>query len=152
MTVGAGICVGDGKLTVLGNSVLHDIHDNIEVTPASGDGFINGAFIGVRSDQLGSRRVFPVGKLLYVFSILSLIMCYEFAFSLSFYFLGLWSYFSLVANSFFFWPQFSVFFPHFSWPKYEVSDFSSVLFRQKLKNIIFKNAVILLKDKNFMSI
>ncbi|OVA19713.1 Cyclic nucleotide-binding domain [Macleaya cordata] len=63
MTVGAGISVSDGKLMVLGNCILSDVHDNIDITPASGDGLINGAFIGVRSDQHGSRRVFPVGKL-----------------------------------------------------------------------------------------
>ncbi|KAG5235966.1 alkaline alpha galactosidase family protein [Salix suchowensis] len=64
MTVGAGISVADRKLVVLGNCVLNDVHDNIEIiTPASGSGFINGAFIGVRSDQAGCRRVFPVGKL-----------------------------------------------------------------------------------------
>ncbi|OAY51330.1 probable galactinol--sucrose galactosyltransferase 1 [Manihot esculenta] len=63
MTVGAGITVADRKLVVLGNAVLHDVHDNIEITPAAGDAFVNGAFIGVRSDQIGSRKVFPVGKL-----------------------------------------------------------------------------------------
>jgi raffinose synthase len=60
------IPVADRKLVVLGNCVLNDVHDNIEITPASGGGFINGAFIGVRSDQVGCRRVFPVGKLEYV--------------------------------------------------------------------------------------
>lgn len=63
MTVGAGISVSDGKLTVLGSSVLTDVHPNIEVTHAAGDGLASGAFLGVRSDQIGSRRVFPVGKL-----------------------------------------------------------------------------------------
>uniref|UniRef100_A0A5B7BDP3 galactinol--sucrose galactosyltransferase n=1 Tax=Davidia involucrata TaxID=16924 RepID=A0A5B7BDP3_DAVIN len=63
MTVGAGISVADGKLNVLGNCILSDVHDNIFVTPATGDALINGAFIGVRSDQIGSRCVFPLGKL-----------------------------------------------------------------------------------------
>ncbi|GLT83759.1 hypothetical protein SLE2022_020310 [Rubroshorea leprosula] len=63
MTVGAGICVSDGRLMVLGNCILHDVYDNIVVSPASGGGLSNGAFIGVASDQMGSRRVFPVGKL-----------------------------------------------------------------------------------------
>ncbi|RZC65960.1 hypothetical protein C5167_009644 [Papaver somniferum] len=63
MTVGAGISVSDKKLIVLGNSILTDVHDNIDITPASGDDLMNGAFIGVTSDQRGSRRVFPVGKL-----------------------------------------------------------------------------------------
>ncbi|KAI6690747.1 hypothetical protein NL676_027575 [Syzygium grande] len=64
MTVGAGISVSDGKLTVLGSRVLTDVHPNIEVVPAGGGGAMaSGAFIGVRCDQVGSRRVFPVGKL-----------------------------------------------------------------------------------------
>ncbi|KAG8365189.1 hypothetical protein BUALT_Bualt18G0078500 [Buddleja alternifolia] len=61
MTVGAGISVSDGKLNVLGESILSDVHDNIILTPASGDILSNGAFIGVQSDQIGSRRVFPLG-------------------------------------------------------------------------------------------
>lgn len=65
MTVGAGITVADGNLVVLGNSILSDVHDNIVTTPAAGDSLTNGAFIGVHSDRLGSRRVFPVGKLQY---------------------------------------------------------------------------------------
>lgn len=48
---------------VLGKRVLHDLKENIVVTPASGAALINGAFIGVTSDQIGSRRVFPIGKL-----------------------------------------------------------------------------------------
>ncbi|KAI3935930.1 hypothetical protein MKW92_035369 [Papaver armeniacum] len=63
MTVGAGISVSDKKLVVLGNSILTDVHGNIDITPASGDDLMNGAFIGVTTDQRGSRRVFPVGKL-----------------------------------------------------------------------------------------
>ncbi|KAK6269415.1 hypothetical protein POUND7_006520 [Theobroma cacao] len=64
MTVGAGISVSDdGKLMVLGDCILHDVPDNIVVTPASGGALANGAFIGVVSDQMGSRRVFPIGKL-----------------------------------------------------------------------------------------
>lgn len=72
MTVGAGICVSDdGKLMVLGNCVLHDVPDNIVVFPASGDALANGAFNGVVSDKTGCRRVFPVGKLQYVFLFLT---------------------------------------------------------------------------------
>ncbi|KAL5972343.1 flavodoxin-like fold protein [Asimina triloba] len=63
MTVGAGISVSDGNLVVLGTPILSDVHDNIILTPAGGNGLINGAFIGVTSDHGGSRRVFPVGKL-----------------------------------------------------------------------------------------
>ncbi|KAK6947145.1 Glycosyl hydrolases 36 [Dillenia turbinata] len=63
MTVGAGINVSDGKLMVLGKCILNDVHDNIVVTPATGDAVTNGGFIGVVPDRIGSRRVFPVGKL-----------------------------------------------------------------------------------------
>ncbi|CAM8988949.1 unnamed protein product [Rhodiola kirilowii] len=63
MTVGAGINVADGNLVVLGKPVLTDVPENVVVTPASGDRLIEGAFLGVRSDQTGSRRVFRVGKL-----------------------------------------------------------------------------------------
>ncbi|KAL0362977.1 UNVERIFIED_CONTAM: putative galactinol--sucrose galactosyltransferase 1 [Sesamum calycinum] len=63
MTVGAGISVSNRRLNVLGENILSDVHENIIVTPASGGLLTNGAFIGVQSDQIGSRRVFPVGKL-----------------------------------------------------------------------------------------
>ncbi|XP_058218967.1 probable galactinol--sucrose galactosyltransferase 1 [Rhododendron vialii] len=63
MTVGAGITVADGNLNVLGTRVLTDVNADIFATPAAGDSFFNGAFIGVRSDQIGSRRIFPIGKL-----------------------------------------------------------------------------------------
>ncbi|GFS31702.1 seed imbibition 1 [Actinidia rufa] len=63
MTVGAGITVADGKLNVIGNCVLTEVPDNVFVTPDAGDAFSTGAFVGVQSDQIGSRRVFPLGKL-----------------------------------------------------------------------------------------
>ncbi|XXG53315.1 hypothetical protein AAC387_Pa03g1425 [Persea americana] len=63
MTVGAGISVVDGKLNVLGTCILSGVHENIILTLASGDGLINCAFIGVRSDQEASHLVFPIGKL-----------------------------------------------------------------------------------------
>ncbi|KAI5432687.1 probable galactinol--sucrose galactosyltransferase 1 isoform X1 [Lathyrus oleraceus] len=63
MTVGAGISVADGNLMVLGKKVLTHVHDNVLVTPASGGSLLNGAFLGVSSDQKGSHRVFPIGKL-----------------------------------------------------------------------------------------
>lgn len=74
MTIGAGISVADEKLMVLGNTVLVDVHDNIVLTPATGGALADGAFIGVTSDQMGCRRVFPVGKLQYVH--LSLLFLY----------------------------------------------------------------------------
>ncbi|KAK4803966.1 hypothetical protein SAY86_003783 [Trapa natans] len=63
MTVGAGISISDRRLMVLGSCVLTDVHPTVEVTPAPGGALVNGAFLSVRSDQVGSRRVFPVGKL-----------------------------------------------------------------------------------------
>lgn len=63
MTVGAAVDLAGKRLVVLGEELLSDVHDNIVVTPDDGDGFCNGAFIGVISDGVGSRRVFPVGKL-----------------------------------------------------------------------------------------
>ncbi|KAK4341952.1 hypothetical protein RND71_037768 [Anisodus tanguticus] len=63
MTVGAGICVAERKLNVLGQSILTDVHENIIVTQKNGEAFTNGAFLGVDSDRIGSHRVFPIGKL-----------------------------------------------------------------------------------------
>ncbi|KAL6547035.1 flavodoxin-like fold protein [Orobanche minor] len=64
MTVGSGVSVSsDGRLNVLGETILSDVHDNIILTPAAGGILTNGAFIGVQSDRIGSRMVFPVGKL-----------------------------------------------------------------------------------------
>ncbi|CAA2997512.1 probable galactinol--sucrose galactosyltransferase 1 [Olea europaea subsp. europaea] len=63
MTVGSGISVVDGRLNVLGKTILTNVDDKVMVTPATGEILTNGAFIGVQSDQIGSRRVFPVGKL-----------------------------------------------------------------------------------------
>jgi raffinose synthase len=65
MTVGAGISVTDSDLVVLGHRVLHGVPENVLVTPASGNALIDGAFIGVTSDQTGSHRVFSLGKLEY---------------------------------------------------------------------------------------
>lgn len=66
MTVGAGITIADGNLVVLGSEILSDVHENVILTPASGDSLLNGAFIGVNSDGCGSCRVFPIGA--YYFS------------------------------------------------------------------------------------
>lgn len=56
----AHIFLSDGNLSVSSNCILTDIHDNILLTPAETH---NGTFIGVKSDQIGSRLVFPIGKL-----------------------------------------------------------------------------------------
>ncbi|KAJ1702439.1 hypothetical protein LUZ63_002218 [Rhynchospora breviuscula] len=63
MTIGAGISVQNGDLVVLGTKILSGVHDNIILTPASGSGMTNGAFIGVKSERDGSHNVFPIGKL-----------------------------------------------------------------------------------------
>nr|XP_017243793.1 PREDICTED: probable galactinol--sucrose galactosyltransferase 1 isoform X2 [Daucus carota subsp. sativus] len=65
MTVGAGISIEhDGNLKVLGKTILTNVNnDNVFLTPAVADHLPNAAFIGVRSDHVGSRRVFPLGKL-----------------------------------------------------------------------------------------
>lgn len=60
---GSGISVSDGKLNVLGKCILSDVHENIVLMPAAGEIPSDGAFIGVHSNKIGSRRVFPVGKL-----------------------------------------------------------------------------------------
>ncbi|KAF6141323.1 hypothetical protein GIB67_008500 [Kingdonia uniflora] len=63
MTVGAAISVSDGNLMVLRNCILSDVRDNILISPNTGEGSVNGAFIGVKSVRCGSHLVFPVGKL-----------------------------------------------------------------------------------------
>ncbi|KAJ4866615.1 putative galactinol--sucrose galactosyltransferase 1 [Raphanus sativus] len=63
MTVGAGISVSNSDLLVLGPPCSSRVPENVLVTPASGNALMDGAFIGVSSDQTGSRRVFPLGKL-----------------------------------------------------------------------------------------
>lgn len=69
MTVGAAISVANSNLMVLGKKLLSQVHDNVLITPASGGALLHGAFLGVddvASDQKGSRRIFPIGKLEYV--------------------------------------------------------------------------------------
>lgn len=56
----ADIFLSDGNLSVSGNCMLTDIYDNILLTPAETH---NGTFVGVKSNQIGSRLVFPIGKL-----------------------------------------------------------------------------------------
>uniref|UniRef100_A0A1D1XWK0 galactinol--sucrose galactosyltransferase n=1 Tax=Anthurium amnicola TaxID=1678845 RepID=A0A1D1XWK0_9ARAE len=63
MTVGAGISVADGNLLAMGTKILSCVPDDVVLSHAGGDGLLSGAFVGVRSDGSGSRRVFPVGKL-----------------------------------------------------------------------------------------
>ncbi|CAN6450438.1 unnamed protein product [Victoria cruziana] len=63
MTVGAGVSIINGNLMVRGTRILTNVHDNIAISPAEGTSMTDGAFIGVRSEQIGSRHVFPVGIL-----------------------------------------------------------------------------------------
>ncbi|KAG8385961.1 hypothetical protein BUALT_Bualt03G0099600 [Buddleja alternifolia] len=56
----ADLSLADGELRVYSNCILTDIHDNIFITPSTNN---HGSFVGVKSDQRGSRLVFPVGKL-----------------------------------------------------------------------------------------
>jgi hypothetical protein len=84
MTVGAGIAVQDGSLVALGAKILREVRGNVHVTPAAGGGLTNGAFLGVRSAPAGSRSVFPVGKLRYVFPHSSALLCLRCFFSLKF--------------------------------------------------------------------
>ncbi|KAF6165152.1 hypothetical protein GIB67_000736 [Kingdonia uniflora] len=55
----------DGNLMVSGNYILSDARDNILISPNTGDGSVNGAFIGVKSIHCGSHLVFP-GTTFYV--------------------------------------------------------------------------------------
>lgn len=63
MTVTPGISIVDGQLMVLGQCVLSNVHGNITLTPASGVGMVNGAFLGATSDQSKSHHIFPIGQL-----------------------------------------------------------------------------------------
>lgn len=63
MTVTPGISIVDGQLMVFGQCVLSNVHGNVTLTPASGVGMVNGAFLGATSDQSRSHHVFPIGQL-----------------------------------------------------------------------------------------
>ncbi|XP_031478729.1 probable galactinol--sucrose galactosyltransferase 1 [Nymphaea colorata] len=63
MTVGSGVSIINGNLIVRGTRILTNVHENVTITPAEGTSLTDGAFIGVQSEQIGSRHVFPVGVL-----------------------------------------------------------------------------------------
>ncbi|KAF7816027.1 putative galactinol--sucrose galactosyltransferase 1 [Senna tora] len=63
MTVGAGVCVADGNLMVLGKKVFTEVPHNVLLTPASAGALLNGAFLGLHSHSKSSRSLFPIGKL-----------------------------------------------------------------------------------------
>eukprot|EP00252_Welwitschia_mirabilis_P009526 TRINITY_DN2216_c0_g1_i3.p1 TRINITY_DN2216_c0_g1~~TRINITY_DN2216_c0_g1_i3.p1 ORF type:complete len:636 (-),score=74.96 TRINITY_DN2216_c0_g1_i3:1049-2956(-) len=63
MTVTPKISVVDGNLVVYGQTILNGIPDNIVLTPGSGAGLLDGAFIGATAKETKSHHVFPIGVL-----------------------------------------------------------------------------------------
>ncbi|KAL3819810.1 hypothetical protein ACJIZ3_005715 [Penstemon smallii] len=63
MTVTPKISVNDGNLVVHGKTMLKGVPENIVVTPGSGVGLVEGAFIGATATHTKSLHVFPVGVL-----------------------------------------------------------------------------------------
>lgn len=63
MTVTPRISVNDGEFVVHGKSILKGVPDNIVVTPGSGVGLVEGAFIGATASDTKSLHIFPVGIL-----------------------------------------------------------------------------------------
>ncbi|KAL7134148.1 hypothetical protein ABFS83_11G007700 [Erythranthe nasuta] len=63
MTVTPNICINDGNLVIHGKTVLTKVPENIVLTPGSGVGLVEGAFIGATSSHSKSLHVFPVGAL-----------------------------------------------------------------------------------------
>ncbi|KAL3534300.1 hypothetical protein ACH5RR_002761 [Cinchona calisaya] len=63
MTVTPKISINDGDLVVHGKTILKGVPDNIVLTPGSGVGLVEGAFLGATAEQSKSLHVFPVGVL-----------------------------------------------------------------------------------------
>ncbi|KAK4485423.1 hypothetical protein RD792_008063 [Penstemon davidsonii] len=63
MTVTPKISVNEGNLVVHGKTILKGVPENIVVTPGSGVGLVEGAFIGATASHTKSLHVFPVGIL-----------------------------------------------------------------------------------------
>ncbi|CAH9062797.1 unnamed protein product [Cuscuta europaea] len=63
MTITPRITITDGNLMVQGKTLLKGVPDNIELTPGSGVGLVDGAFIGASASHTNSLHVFPVGVL-----------------------------------------------------------------------------------------
>lgn len=63
MTVTPKISINDGNLVVHGKTLLTGVPDNIVLTPGSGVGLVEGAFIGATASHSKSLHVFPVGVL-----------------------------------------------------------------------------------------
>ncbi|KAL6505977.1 putative galactinol--sucrose galactosyltransferase 2 [Orobanche hederae] len=63
MTVTPKILVHGGNLVAHGRTILTGVPDNIVLTPGSGEGLAEGAFIGATASNSKSLHVFPVGVL-----------------------------------------------------------------------------------------
>ncbi|KAL8041463.1 hypothetical protein ABFX02_10G167000 [Erythranthe guttata] len=63
MTVTPNISVNDGSLVVHGKTILTGVPDNVVLTPGSGVGLVEGAFIGASASRSKSLHVFPIGVL-----------------------------------------------------------------------------------------
>lgn len=63
MTVSPKISIVDGNLVVQGQVILTAIPDNVILTPGSGRGLVEGAFIGANASESKSHHVFPIGVL-----------------------------------------------------------------------------------------
>ncbi|EPS58525.1 hypothetical protein M569_16288 [Genlisea aurea] len=63
MTVTPNISINDGSLVVHGKTILTGVPENIVLTPGSGVGLVEGAFIGANASNNKSLHVFPVGVL-----------------------------------------------------------------------------------------
>ncbi|XP_057982125.1 probable galactinol--sucrose galactosyltransferase 2 isoform X2 [Malania oleifera] len=63
MTVTPNISINDGNLVVHGNTILTGVPDNIVLTPGSGVGLTDGAFIGATASHSKSLHAFPMGVL-----------------------------------------------------------------------------------------
>ncbi|GMH08172.1 hypothetical protein Nepgr_010012 [Nepenthes gracilis] len=63
MTITPKICINDGNLVVHGKTILTGVPDNIILTPGTGVGLVDGAFIGATSSHSKSLHVFPMGTL-----------------------------------------------------------------------------------------
>ncbi|CAI9099979.1 OLC1v1036884C2 [Oldenlandia corymbosa var. corymbosa] len=63
MTVTPKININDGNLVVHGKTILTGVPDNIVLTPGSGVGLVEGAFLGASAEHSKSLHVFPVGNL-----------------------------------------------------------------------------------------
>ncbi|KAH9301926.1 hypothetical protein KI387_013509, partial [Taxus chinensis] len=63
MTVTPNITIEEGNLVVNGKTILTGVPDNVILTPGSGVGLVQGAFIGVTSMESKSHHAFPIGVL-----------------------------------------------------------------------------------------